>query len=391
MKFKHLNKIILLIIVVAVVVAVYFFFFNKKEQVSYMTVPVTRGDINRVVNATGEVGAQQLVSVGAQVSGQIEKLYVTLGQTVKKGDLIAQIDSTTQRNDLEINKAKLQSLQAQLEAAQVALKVRKSQYDREIILDKGNATSKENLENAENNYVSALSQVADLESMITQTQISLNTAEVNLGYTTISAPQDGTIVSIPVEEGQTINANQTTPTIVEIADLTKMEILLEISEGDITKVKPGMPVSYTILSEPEKVFQTTLFSIDPGSTALTDGRAGTTTTSTDAVYYYGRLRVANNDGNLHIGMTAQSVITVASAAGVLMVPTMVISANGPHKSVSVMQNGQPVKREVTTGLADNMYTEIVAGLEEGEEVVSTQMTSKQISDSMSSGMGRPRF
>lgn len=99
----------------------------------------------------------------------------------------------------------------------------------------------------------------------------MNTDEVNLGYTRITAPLDGTIVSVPVDEGQTVNANQTTPTIVQIADLDKMEIKIEISEGDITAVKPGMPITYTILSNPETEYNATLTSIDPGLTTLTDG------------------------------------------------------------------------------------------------------------------------
>lgn len=378
LKFRYLVFIVIIIVALFVL---WYFFIKKDETVDYVTEPARFADISRVVNATGEVGPVQLVSVGAQVTGEIEKLYVVVGQGVKKGDMIAQIDSTTQENDLEINKAKLESYDAQLKAAKVALDVAKSQYDRETKLYAGKATSKENLENAENTYVAAVSKVAELESLIVQTKIAVNTAEVNLGYTRIVAPMDGTIVSVPVEEGQTVNANQTTPTIVQIADLDHMEIMMEIAEGDVTKVRPGMRVTYSVLSEPQNVYETTLKSIDPGLTTLTKGsyvKGGNTDT---AVYYYGRLIVENADGKLHIGMTTQNVIIIDEVKNVLTVPSLAIYRNNGGFCVHVLENGAPVEKEVQTGLSDNMYTEIKRGLDEGEEVITSSMTTSQINDS----------
>lgn len=390
-----LKKTLILVAVLIAAVIIWSVFFKQAEQVAYVTETVTRGDISRVVNATGEVGPVQLVSVGAQVTGEIEKLYVVIGQSVKKGDMIAQIDSTTQQNDLEINKAKLDSYQAQLNAAQVALKVAKSQYDRETKLYASKATSKESLENAENSYVAAVSQVAELESLIVQTQIAVNTAEVNLGYTSIVAPMDGTIVSVPVEEGQTVNANQTTPTIVQIADLNHMEILMEIAEGDVTKVEAGMKVTYSVLSEPQNIYATTLRSIDPGLTTLTQGtyvKGGNTDT---AVYYYGRLIVDNDDGKLHIGMTTQNVIVIDEVNNVLMAPSLALyRSNGKQYAHVLNNNGDVVEKEVVTGLTDNTYTEIKSGLVEGERVITSSMTESQINDSRNNVMmrgGPPRL
>ncbi len=276
---KNLGKFIkgkkkpffLLLFLCFVLVGGYFLFFNKKEQINYLTETVHVGNIKKTVNATGEVSAVQLVNIGAQASGQIKKLHVVLGQQVKKGDLIAEIDSTTQLNDLSTNKARLETYKAQLDSAQVALTVAQTQYGREVKLLASDATSKESVENARNTLSSAKAKVAELKSQIKQTQISLNTAEVNLGYTRIVATLDGTVVSIPVEEGQTVNANQTTPTIVQLADLSQMQIKMQISEGDVTKVKAGMDVSYSTLSEPDKVYRTKLKSVDPGLTTLTDG------------------------------------------------------------------------------------------------------------------------
>lgn len=265
--------------VAAAVAAWYVLRMDQGDGMAYLTEPVTIGNITRTVNATGEVGAVQLVSVGAQVGGQIKKLHVVLGQDVKKGDLIAEIDSVPQLNQLETDKARLQSYESQLAAKKVALKIAKTKYDREMQLKKRDAASKESLEDAENAYALAKAEVTELESQIRQARIAVNTDEVNLGYTRITAPLDGTIVSVPVDEGQTVNANQTTPTIVQIADLDKMEIKIEISEGDITAVKPGMPITYTILSNPETEYKATLTSIDPGLTTLTDGSYKTTSST----------------------------------------------------------------------------------------------------------------
>lgn len=389
---KYGKKIILAIIILAVGAVSYYKFLAPAEQVHYVTVNVGLGNISRTVNATGEVGAAQLVDVGAQVSGQIESLYVKLGQTVKKGDLLAQIDSTTQQNDLDSNKAKLQSYQAQLEKAQVTLKVAKSQYDREKKLLASNATSKENVENAENAHATAKSSVAELESLITQTQIAVNTAEVNLGYTTIIAPLDGTIVALLVEEGQTVNANQTTPNIVQIADLSQMEILLEISEGDITKIEPGMTVTYTVLSEPTRIFETTLYSVDPGLTKLTNGTYSQGSNTSEAVYYYGRLLVPNPEGKLRIGMTTQSSVLIAHAEDVLTVPTMAVHTKGSAKYVNVLEAGHVVAKFVETGLSDNMNIEIISGLNTGDAAVLSQMTSKEVSSSANNtNMRMPRM
>lgn len=271
-------------------------YWNRPEETSYITEDVVRKNIEKVVNATGEVRAIELVTVGAQVSGKIEKLYVTIGQTVKKGEMIAEIDSTTQQNDVDINKAKLSSYEAQLTAAKTSLNIAKKQYKRLQNLRKRNAASDEDLENAQETYETAKSKVAELESSVKETQISLSTAETNLGYTKITAPLDGTIVSIPVKVGQTINAAMDTPTIVQIADLSQMEILIEISEGDISNVKPGIKVTYTILADMNDVHETTLKSIDPGLTLLTNDEY-TEVVDEVGYYYTAYAKALNSYGN----------------------------------------------------------------------------------------------
>lgn len=389
---RGLKQIIFLIILVVVIALVYFVLIKEEEQINYITEQVSRGDIMQTVNATGEVGAVQLVTVGAQASGQIETLYVKLGQYVKKGDMIADIDSTTQLNELNINKAKLQTYQSQLASRKVTLVTAQKQYNREANLWAKKATSQENLENAQDALALAKANVTETESLIKQTQISVNTAETNLGYTKIIAPLDGTIVSVPVEQGQTVNANQTTPTIVQIADLSTMEIKMQISEGDVTKVKPGMTVSYSILAEPTKLFSGTLDSIDPGLTTLTSGTYTGATDSSAAVYYYGNLVVPNKQGLLRIGMTTQNTIIIAQAKDVLVVPSITINGADGQQWVNVLKNNQVIRKEVVVGLSDNMNTQIISGLSVGDEVIADQMSSTEVSAASQSGSKRgPRM
>ena len=391
MNLKNYKKFIFYLLIVFVGGALFFSVHSSGDEVSYITDSVKRQNVQKVVNATGEVRAIELVTVGAQVSGEIEKLYVSIGQNVKKGDLIAEIDSTTQQNEVYINKARLESYNAQLNAAQVSLKVAEKQYKRMQSLKKKNAASAEDLENAENTYETAKSKVTELESTIKETEISLSTAETNLGYTKIIAPLDGTIVSVPVKQGQTINAAMDTPAIVQIADLTQMEILIEISEGDISNIKPGVKVTYSILADLNDVYETTLRSIDPGLTLLTNNEYTEVVESSEAIYYYGRLIVLNPEGKLRIGMTTQNVIYVESAENVLTVPVTAIKNNNGQKYVDVLTPKGVQQRTIITGVSDGLNVEVKQGVAEGDEIVLAQMSSAEISNKLSNVRGPRGF
>lgn len=350
----------------------------KDEPVSYITEPVIRKNIEKTVNATGEVKAIELVTVGAQTSGKIEYLPVKVGQRIQKGDLIAQIDSTTQENDVNSTKAKLTSLKAQLNAAEISAKIAEKQFVREQRLLKKNAASQEDFENAKDAFEAAKAKVTELKASIAETALALNTAETNLGYTKITAPLDGVVVSVPVKTGQTVNAAMNTPTIVQIADLSQMEILIEISEGDIGKVQTGAKVTYTVLSAPETVYETTLKSIDPGLTLLTNGEYTEVVGSDEAIYYYGRLVVDNPDGALRIGMTTQNVIYVAQADNVLTVPVLAVKKDGAQSYVNVLTPTGIQRHAVVTGLSDGVDIEIKSGVSDHDTVVIAQMSESEV-------------
>ena len=387
-----MKKSKILIILLILGVGGYFvydkFFKVKEEKVEFITKKAKKGSFSKKVDATGEIFATELIDVGAQVSGQIKKLYVKLGDQVKKGDMIASIDSSTQQNSIDNKEAQLAIYKAQLESAKVALNIAKTQFDRENALFAKNATSKQEFESAKNTYSANSAKIKELEAQIKQTNIELSTAKINLGYTKITAPRDGTVVSVQVEEGQTVNANQTTPTIVNIADLSHVKMKMQIAEGDITKIKVGTPVEYSILSEPTKKFQTTVSSIDPGLTTLSDGSYGSSSSSkssyssssssSSAVYYYAQSIVDNKDGILRIGMTTQNELLIANVEDAIIVPSIGIKKDENGTFVYVLKDGKPVKTAVKTGIKDNLDTQIISGINEGDEIITSQGSSSEI-------------
>ena len=387
-----MKKSKILIILLILGVGGYFiydkFFKVKDEKVEFITKKAKKGSFSKKVDATGEIFATELIDVGAQVSGQIKKLYVKLGDQVKKGDMIASIDSSTQQNSIDNKEAQLAIYKAQLESAKVALNIAKTQFDRENALFAKNATSKQEFESAKNTFSANSAKIKELEAQIKQTNIELSTAKINLGYTKITAPRDGTVVSVQVEEGQTVNANQTTPTIVNIADLSRVKMKMQIAEGDITKIKVGTPVEYSILSEPTKKFQTAVSSIDPGLTTLSDGSYGSSSSSkssyssssssSSAVYYYAQSIVDNKDGILRIGMTTQNELLIANVEDAIIVPSIGIKKDENGTFVYVLKDGKPVKTAVKTGIKDNLDTQIISGINEDDEIITSQGSSSEI-------------
>lgn len=367
-------KPLILILALGVGIGSYFYI-NKTEdanQVHYITEPVKRTTIDKNVLATGSVRASQRTEVGAQVSGKIISLNVKLGQAVKKGDLIAEIDASNQSNSLSTAEASLASYQAKLKSAQVALEVAQSNYTRLSKLYKSDSASLSDLETAKNTLASAKATVDEVKSQIQTAQISVNDAKTNLNYTQIISPMDGVIVSVPVSVGQTVNSNQTSPTIVQVADLSKMLIKLEISEGDIAQVQEGQEIRFTTLAEPNRAYQSKIDTVDPALTTLTDNNYTEESGNTEAIYYYANALVDNADNRLRIGMTVQGQVNIAKRENVLVVPTSTLKKKGNKTTIQVLNNNQVEEKEIQTGLSDSQYTEVISGINEGEQVVVTQ-------------------
>ncbi|TBU95428.1 efflux RND transporter periplasmic adaptor subunit [Phytopseudomonas dryadis] len=351
-------------------------FFTPADQSGLLTAEVQNADIEQSVVATGTLEAFKQVSVGAQVSGQIKTLNVDFGDQVKKGDLIAEIDSMTQQNNLANAKAALANVKAQLAAQQASLKQAQLAFKRQQSMFAQNASSRENFEVAEAELNSAKAQVAALEAQIQQAQIQVSTAEVDLGYTQITAPIDGTVVGVVVKEGQTVNSAQSAPTIVKLAQLEQMTVKAEISEADVVKVAPGMPVYFTILGEPDKRYNASLRMIEPAPDSINDSdssSSSSSSTSTDtAVYYIGAFDTPNEDGKLRIAMTAQVNIVLAQARQVPSIPLSAlgtVSRDGRYRVQVLGADGKVESRAIRTGVEDSVKAEVLEGLQVGERIV----------------------
>lgn len=390
---KKFNKVYMILFIIILIIISIFYFRNdsNKNKTEYLTTEVKIGNISNKVLSTGSINAYEKVSVGAQVSGQIKKLHVNIGDKVVKGQLIAEIDSTTQQNDLDTAISKLDIYNAQLKSKLITLNIAQNKYKRQNNLYKTNSGSKEDYENSQDALALAQSSVSELKANIKQAEIAVSTAKINLGYTKITSPLDGVIVSTPVKEGQTVNSMQTAPTIVEVAVLDKVLIKAEISEGDITKVKSGLPVSFTIMSDPNKSYQTTLQSVDPGPTTLSDNSSGSSTaansSTSSAIYYYGNLVVDNKDNKLRIDMTTQVTIIVAQKKGIMYIPKLAVKKENDTNYVYILENNKPVKKIITTGISDSINIEVISGLEKQQQVIVSSLNNNEIIDK--NGANRP--
>jgi len=358
-----------------------------------LTSPVEVADIEETVLASGTIEAFKQVNVGAQVSGQIKAIHVQLGQKISKGQLIAEIDSLTQQNSLQTAGAALKNVEAQKAAKLATLKQAELAYQRQKELLAADAGSKESFETAEASLKAAQADIAALDAQIASSRISVNTAQVNLGYTRIVAPMDGYVVSIPVKEGQTVNSSQSAPTIVKMARLDMVTVKAEISEADVPKVKPGLKTYFTILGEPEKRYYTTLRAVEPMPSTEDDSTSTTSTTSTSsAIYYNGLLDAPNPEGKLRISMTAQVNIVLAHAEKALVIPATALDHKLPDGRWQVMiagQDGRPQPREIRVGINNRIKAQVLDGLQQGERVVTGQASASTETSTTQRRMGPP--
>lgn len=356
------------------------------------TVAVTRGTVEQTVLATGSVEALQLVSVGAQVSGRIEKLTVGVGDRVKTGDLIAEIDSLDQQNAVARAEAALAQVEAQIAAKQAALdEAAVSLTRKQRLAEKSFATSEE-LEAAEAGLKAARAEVASLEAGRRMADVELAAARLDLERTRITSPADGTVVAVVTNEGQTVVSSQQAPVIVKIADLDRMVVKAEVSEADVVRVAPGQPARFTLLGAPGQPIEAVVASIEPAPASIEESDE----IDTDkAIYYRARFEVDNPAGLMRIGMTAEVTISIARAEDVLQVPGSVLGPQAADGSYSVEvwdpATQTEVPRQVTAGLAGDVMTEITAGLAEGEMVVSDRTSGQSAAAALRRPPGLPGF
>ncbi|MGN0902857.1 MAG: efflux RND transporter periplasmic adaptor subunit, partial [Succinivibrio sp.] len=327
--------------------------------------------------ATGTIAGVTQVDVGAQVSGQILKLYVKTGDDVKAGQLLCEIDPKIQETALKSAKAQVEIIDAQISSKLSELKKLKLEHERQLRLVKLDATSKQDAEVAVANYEMAQSALKELQAQRAKAQLSVDDAVTNLGYTQITAPMDGTVYATVVSEGQTVNANQTTPTILRLATLDHMKVKTEISEADVVNVKPGMECTFTILGMPFHEFKGKLDRIDPApssyesSTSTSNSSSGSSSsTNSTAIYYNSDVIADNFDRILRIDMTADVTIEIAHKDDVLTLPLSAIrNLSKDSSTIYVLEGEKPVKRQIQTGLKDDQYIEVISGVTKDERVI----------------------
>jgi macrolide-specific efflux system membrane fusion protein len=354
-------------------------------QPGFRTAPVTIGSVRETVLATGILKPVKLVALGAQVSGRLIAVNVEVGQDVRKGDLLAEIDSLPQQNALRTAEATLQRARAERREKEATLAYAKATLARQERALAQNAISRDEYESALSSVRTTEAQIAALDADIKAAEVAVQTAEIDLDYTMITAPIDGTVLAVVTQEGQTVNAAQSAPTIVILGQLDVMTVRTEISEADIVKVQPGQKVEFTILGEPDRLYEATLEAVEPAPETITSdssisssGSMGSssTATTTSAVYYIGTFDVPNPDRHLRTYMTAEVSIVTGEATDVLTVPSAALgprNADGTYTIQVVEGADRIVERQVEIGLNDKVTAEVRSGLQEGERVVIGQL------------------
>ena len=333
---------------------------KKEEKVSFETAKIEKQDIHTSITATGTIEPVTSVTVGTQVSGIVAKLYVDYNSVVKKGQVIAELDKTNLIS--ELNRAK-----ADLSSAQSTLNYETANFKRyQTLFDKG-LVSANDYENARLTYDKARQTVASSRE-------SVQKAQTNLGYATITSPIDGVVLSKSVEEGQTVAASFNTPELFTIAqDLTDMRVIADIDEADIGGVKEGQHVSFTVDAFPDDKFEGYVTQVRQQAT-----------TSSNVVTYQVVISAPNKDLKLMPGLTANVTIFTLELNNVLAVPTkalrftpneallqegqQIADTEAPHK-VWTMEGNTFKAHAVETGTTNGMLTEIVSGIGEGTEVL----------------------
>lgn len=377
-----------LLVIIAFMAA---FSLQSPSQDAYVTAQVRLGDIENAVLATGKLDAFERVNVGAQVSGQVKSLKVKLGDRVTKGQPIADIDDLPQRNDLRNAEAALNVAKADLQAKQALLKQAESRFKRQKRMLNDEAGSREDFETAEATLAATRAELIALNARIVQAQIEVDKKKVDLSYTRILAPMDGIVIAVITQQGQTVNANQSAPTIVKLAQLDVMTIKAQISEADITRVTQGQKTYFTIFSEPDKRYDATLRTVElaPESVMKDDSLSGGSTasgsgTSNASVYYNALLDVPNPDNRLRIAMTAQVSLLLGEAKNTLLIPIQAVHKTADKKQqVQVLAKDHKLEmREVKTGITNNVDVQILSGLKAGDNVVLAQESAKPGEDGL---------
>jgi len=360
--------VICLLLFLAAVAFGYHWAFGK-PKVSYATAAVVRGDIESTVVAAGIVQPLLYVDVGAQTSGVLKSLKVKRGDQVLKDQLLALIDPVLADTALASANATVENMVSLRSVKQAQLVLAKLQQGRndELFAHGDGSVSANDRDITRANYDVALAEVAALSAQIKQAAAAVDTAQANLGYTKITAPMAGEVVSITLLEGQTLNANQQAPNILRIADISTVTVWAQVSEADIVRVKPGQEVYFTVLGDTRR-WSGKVRQILPTPELINN-----------VVFYDVLFDIPNPGRELKIQMTAQVFIVLAQAKGALLIPASVIgnAAEGSQIKVRVLKaDGKVQRRAIRIGIKSEIFAQVTDGLKEKELVVVREISAK---------------
>ena len=326
------------------------------------TAVAERGDIAITVSALGKIGPKTYVDVGAQVSGQLDIVHVDVGDVVEQGQLLAEIDPRVYESRVEADRARVESLQAQLAERQATLALAQTTHTRNSSIAARGLIAKDLVDASAATLKQAQAQLGSVRAQLKEAQSTLDGDVANLSYAKVYAPIAGTVVSQTVLEGQTLNTNQTAPTLLRIADLQTMTVTAQVAEADIPRLAVGTPAYFSTLGQPKRRWTGAVRQLLPTPDILNE-----------VVLYKVLIDVQNDDGALLPDMTAQVFFTVDEAQDAVTVPiNAVVAAPGPEAKsfVRVVGEGGAVqRREVQVGLRDRDRAQILSGLDAGERVI----------------------
>lgn len=342
--------------------------FNAKSapEASQQSLVVAVGDIEENVTAQGKLEPKEYVDVGAQVTGQLQKLYVDIGDDVKAGQLLVEIDPRVYAARVQADEANIKNLQAQLAGQQANVVFARQQYERNRELMKSKGVSEQDYQNSEFNFKKAVATADSIQAQIEQVQSTLQGDRTNLGYTKIYAPMDGTVVTRTARLGQTLNANQTTPMILQLAKLDAMTVRAQVAEADVMRLKPNLPVYFTTLGSGERRWQGTVRQIMPSPEVVNN-----------VVLYNVLVDVDNRDRQLMSGMSTQMFFVLGKAEQVPLVPIAALGARVPQADsdkgkayrVKVETADGAQEKVVHIGLRNRRFAEVRDGIQAGETLL----------------------
>ncbi|WP_246787388.1 efflux RND transporter periplasmic adaptor subunit [Rhizobium leguminosarum] len=335
---------------------------------------VVLGSIEETVLAEGVLEPRRIINVGAQVSGQIKALHVKLGQFVKSGDLIAEIDPTKEQYKLLTAQANLANVNARRKEAEITLNEAKLAFRRQKTLRENRSVSAADLEKAQATFLSQEARLEQLEAQTNEKILDVDVARSSLNQTKISAPMSGVVVALATKEGQTLNSDRV-PTIAVLAQLDVMQVMVQISEADMARVKPGQNVRFTTLGATEAPSSGVLEEIQPAPPWIADDvNTGPIKNgeSNRAVYYTGVFPTPNPEGRFRPKMSVSVTIIFGHAENVPLVPWAALSEPDGKDRYRVYvrkPTGEVTMRLVTTGLTDKIKAQVLNGLSVGDELL----------------------